>query len=172
MLIGRSNPFFDKYFRYTVSWLLFGVFGPIYLWQWDWLFALFSIIIAFFLTIGADMIFLFIVRQKVKAVVKEAPLVATEAVRLRLERRGYLVLTNRFVLFVPVLGKIKTVYEVNQIVRYKVEHLQLDLTVRFRNHHRFFSFYVISAKKLLPCLREMSGQHKSYKLEKISNLNR
>ncbi|MCD8509443.1 MAG: hypothetical protein LRY73_05875 [Bacillus sp. (in: Bacteria)] len=165
----RAKPVTDKYFRYIVSWLLFGVGGGILFWQYGWTFALFSIFIAFILTFGVDLGARFIVKQKVRAMVKEDPIIITDAVRLRMERRGFLVITERFLLFVPVFRKIKTVIETEQIVRYEMENLQLEITTKFPNQYRTFSFQVLSSKKVLEALQSNLGKPLPYKYEKLEN---
>ncbi|MDQ0257425.1 hypothetical protein J2S74_004883 [Evansella vedderi] len=165
----RSRPITDKYFRYVISWLLFGVAGGLLFWQWGWYFALICILTAFVLTFGVDYLFRFIVKQKVRAMVKEEPVLITDAVRLRLERRGFLVITEKFVLFVPVFRKIKTVIEADQIVRYEVEGLIVEITAKFPNQYRTFSFQVLSPNKVLANLQVMSGESMPYKHEKLEN---
>lgn len=165
----RAKPVTDKYFRYIVSWLLFGVGGGLLFWQYGWSFAFISIFIAFMITFGLDFAARMIVKQKVKAMVKEEPIVITDAVRLRMERRGFLVFTERFVLFVPVFRKIKTIIETEQIVRYELENLQLEITAKFPNQYRTFSFQVLSSEKVLDILQSNLGKPLPYKYEKLEN---
>ncbi|ADU32379.1 hypothetical protein [Evansella cellulosilytica] len=166
-MVGRTRLISDKYFRYIVSWLIFGVLGGTLFWQIGWMYTIASVAIAFMLSFGIDMIARMIVGFKVRSIVNEKPLLTVEAIRLRMEKKGFLVVTNRFILFVPLFRKIKTVIDTNQIVRYEVDRLQVTITARLPNRYRTFSYNVTSTKAILSLLQEMTGESLPYKYEKM-----
>ncbi|MDG5787415.1 hypothetical protein QA612_07900 [Evansella sp. AB-P1] len=168
-MVNRTMPITDKYFRYVVTWVLFGGLGTFLFWQWNWVYASICLVVAFLVTFGVDILFLFIVKQKVKAIVNEKPKLIVDAVRIRMEKRGYLVITNGFVLFVPIFRKIKTVIEADQIVRFEVERVLVEITARFPNQYRTFSYNVLSTKKVSQALQDLTGETFPYKYEKLEN---
>ncbi|WP_078593435.1 hypothetical protein [Evansella clarkii] len=169
-MLQRTRPYHEKYLRYVLSWLIFGFFGLIFLWQWGWIYGLLSLAAAFILSFGLDLVFRFVVRRKVKAMVGEEPKVIVDAIRMRKERKGFLVVTDRFVLFVPLFRKIKTVMEADQIVRTQTDRLLVEITAKFPNRYRTFSYTVLSKKKLMPVLKELTGESLPYKYEKLEKL--
>ncbi|MBU9724278.1 MULTISPECIES: hypothetical protein [Bacillaceae] len=168
-MVKVSRPFTDKYLRYVISWLLFGLFGSLYMWQWSWIYGIASLLVAFCLSFGLDLLYRYIVKSKVRAMVNEEPLVVVDAIRLKRERRGYLVVTDSFVLFVPVFRKIKTVVEIKQIVRIESERLGLEIIAKLPNNYHVFSFALISSKKFLPVLKELTGESLPYKYDRLHN---
>ncbi|MFA9556423.1 hypothetical protein ACERII_03815 [Evansella sp. AB-rgal1] len=171
-MIGPSVPIYEKYFRYVVSWLLFGVAGTLLFWQWGWVYVAICVSAAFMLSFGYDLLARFVVKQKVKAMVGDKPFLIVDAVRMRKERKGYLVFTKRFVLFVPVFQKIKTVIEADQIIRYEADRLYVEIIARFPNRYRTFPFVVLSSAKVLKALHQLTGEKMlPYKYEKLEENN-
>lgn len=166
-MIGRTTLISHKYFRYIACWLLFGVLGIIIFSKWNMIYGLISVCIAFVLTFGIDSLKHFIVRQKVLHLVKEKPLIILDAARGRGEKSGFLVVTESYILFVPLLRKIKTVLDIEKIIRYYTDGEEVQITAKFPNRFRTFSFYVLSTKKLLPILKEYVGESLPYKYDKL-----
>ncbi|MBU9710860.1 hypothetical protein [Evansella tamaricis] len=166
-MLKHGRPFSDKYLWYILNWLLFGLLGSIFLWQWNWAYGVVSVILAFLLTFGVDFLCRYFVKNKVRAMVKEEPIIIVDAIRMQQEKRGYLVLTKNFVLFVPLLRRIKTVIESDQIVRQDSERLVVEITAKFPNKYRVFTFAVLSTKKLLPILKDMTGESLPYKYDRL-----
>ncbi|UCZ53101.1 hypothetical protein LGQ02_20370 [Bacillus shivajii] len=164
-MYGLAGPFTDKYFRYLVSWLLFGLFGTIYLSQWGVIYGLFSLVAALTLSLGIDFIISIIVKWKVKAIVKEEPTLIVDAVRHSLERRGYLVVTKNYCLFVPLFAKVKTILELENVVRYQFDGRMVELIAKFPNRYRTFAFSIISSKKLSDELEKRTEQSVPYQFE-------
>ena len=170
-MIQRSRPFSDKFLRYILSCLIFVSLGLFLLWQGSWWYGTGSIVLAFLLSFGIDILFRFIVRKKVLGIVKEEPHLIIDAIRLKSQKRGYLVVTDRFFLFVPLFRKVKTVVETNQIVRIESERVFLEVTAKFPNQFRTFSYTVLSTKKLLPVLQKLTGESLPYKYDKLEKMS-
>ena len=168
-MVERTSPISDRYFRYIASWSLFGVLGTIVFSQWSLSYVFLSIAIAFLLSFGIDIVTHFIVRQKVQGIVKEKPIFILEAAMARGEKRGYLVVTKNHVLFVPLFKKIKTVLKTESVIRYKLDRQRIEITAKFSNRYRTYSYNVSSTKKLIPITKEYLGKSLPYKYDKLQN---
>ncbi|WP_096185946.1 hypothetical protein [Evansella halocellulosilytica] len=164
---GLAGPFTDKYFRYIVSWLLFGVFGTVFLSQWGVIYSLLSLLTAVILSFGIDLLIAAIVKYKVKAIVKEDTILIVDAVRHSLEKRGYLVVTKNYVLFVPLFTNVKTVIEMKNLVRYQFDGRTVELIAKFPNQYRPFAFSIISSKKLSHELEKRTEESVPYQFDDV-----
>ncbi|WP_096437764.1 hypothetical protein [Alteribacter populi] len=161
------GPFTDKYVRYILCWLLFGLFGFTYLIQFSLLFALASVSIAFFLTVGLDFGFRQIIRQKAFAMVNEEPRATVQAYRQEKDKRGYLVLTDNYLLFVPLFGKIRTVLKGKEIVRKDVNGLTAEFTAKFPNQYQNFTFFILTKQKFVDALEKTTDVSVPYKQDEL-----
>ncbi|WP_026691665.1 hypothetical protein [Alteribacter aurantiacus] len=157
------GPFTDKYVRYTLGWLLFGIFGFTYLLQYSWLLATGSLLLAVMLTFGVDYGCRQVVKMKTNGMLKEDPHCMVDAFRHGKDKRGYLVLTENYLLFVPVLGKVRTVVKATDIVRRDVDGLTAEFTVRTKHQYRSFTFSILTAQKFKTVLEETTSPSLPYK---------
>ncbi|MCR6112425.1 hypothetical protein HXA35_19000 [Bacillus sp. A301a_S52] len=165
-MVGHSSPFAGRYFRYVLSILVFGLLGPVMLWSQGMLPIVTSLLLAVLCTIGYDAFTHVFVRVKSLKIVNEKPLLSVHATKIGPESKGFIVLTDRFVIFVPLWKKIKTVLHTKHIVRHEFEGERLEVTAKFRNKHRTFEFYVSSPERVKLLLEEKSGRSLPYKYDK------
>ncbi|MBB5174150.1 hypothetical protein [Texcoconibacillus texcoconensis] len=162
---GMSGPFADKYIRYILGWLVLGIFGIYYFGQTSMWLGLTSFLGAFIVTFGFDIVFRQIVKRKARKIVKQKPEALVDVLRHGQEKKGYLIFTRDYVLFVPVFGKVKTVIELDQIVRRQFDRSMVEIIARFPNRYRVFSFTVLFKGKLKELIDEKMGKSQSYKYE-------
>ncbi len=165
-MVGYSSPFAGRYLRYVLSMLLFGLLGPVMLWQQGVWPVIVSLLLAALCTLGYDSATHLFVRVKSLKIVNEKPLLSIHAIKIGPESKGFIVLTDRFVIFVPLWKKIKTVLHTDHIVRHEFEGERLEITAKFRNKHRTFEFYVSSPERVKLLLEEKSGRSLPYKYDK------
>lgn len=168
-MVRHANPFAGRHSRYVLSLLLFGLLGPIVLWDVETIYSLFSILLALLFTIGYDALIGQIAKKKAEKIVQEQSNLVVHAVKHGSDRKGFVVITEQFVLFVPKWNKIKTVLDSKQIVRHQFDGQFVELTVRFPNKHRMFQFAVSSPEKVKSMLTEKSGESLPYKYDKMEN---
>jgi len=136
------------------------------MWDWGLLYSILSIFLAVIFTIGYDALIGQLAKKKAEKIVQEKSNLIVHAVKHGSERKGFIVITDRFVLFVPNWNKIKTVLDAERIVRHQFDGQFLELTVRFPNKHRMFQFSVSSPEKVKLMLTEISGESLPYKYDK------
>ncbi|MBM7095504.1 hypothetical protein JSY36_07050 [Bacillus sp. H-16] len=158
-----AGPFTDKYVRYVLSWLLFGLFGFTYLLQFSWSLAFGSVLVGGVLTFGIDYVCRQIVKMKTNSLVDEKPQCMVDAFRHGKDKRGYLVLTENYLLFVPVLGKVRTVFHASQIVRRDVDGLTAEFTAKLRHQYRRFTFSILTKQKFKEAFEEATNPSLPYK---------
>lgn len=169
MMVRHSNPFASRYSRYVLSLLLFGLLGPVIMWDSEILYSILSILLAGIFTIGYDTLIGQLAKKKAEKIVREQSNLIVHAVKHGPDRKGFFVITEKFVLFVPRWNKIKTVLDSGQIVRHQFDGQFVELTVRFPNKHRMFQFSVSSPEKVKSMLTEKSGESLPYKYDKMEN---
>ncbi|WP_416147850.1 hypothetical protein ACM26V_16605 [Salipaludibacillus sp. HK11] len=168
-MVRHSSPFGGRYSRYVLSILLFGLLGPVVLSQWGVLYSFLSVLFAALITIGYDRLIFQIAKQKSTKIVREQCSLIVHAMKPGSERKGFLVITENFVLFAPNWNKIKTILDTEQIVRHEFNGHHVELTVRFPNKHRMFQFYVSSPERTKQMLTEKSGESLPYKYDKMES---
>ncbi|PYZ91624.1 hypothetical protein CR194_18500 [Salipaludibacillus keqinensis] len=166
-MVRHSSPFSGRYSRYVLSILIFAVLTPIIMWESNIMYSVISIVIAALLTVGYDVLTRQIAIRKAEKMVNEQSSLIVHAVKRSSERKGYLVLTDRFVVFVPLWKKIKTVLDTEQVVRHEFDGQLIEITVRFPNKHRTFRFFVSSPEKVKLMLDAKSGESLPYKYDKM-----
>jgi hypothetical protein len=168
-MVRHSSPFSGRYLRYVLSILFFAILAPLILWQWSPLYSVLSLLAAAALTVGYDSVTRQIALNKAEGMVNEKSSLIVHAVKIASDRKGYLVITDNFVLFVPLWKKkIKTVLETSQIVRYEFERQTVEITAKFPNKHRTFQFCISSPERVKQELEEKSGKSLPYKYDKMS----
>ncbi|TMW72095.1 hypothetical protein [Alteribacter natronophilus] len=148
------GPFTGFYVRYVLSWLVFGILGPVIINPYSSLYSLLSIAVAVLITFGIDAAAGVMARKKAELMVKEKAVCMVKAYRHGNGRRGYLVVTDSYMLFVPVFRKIRTVLENRNIVRKDVDGLTAEVTARVRHQYRTFTFSILTRQKLLSALED------------------
>ncbi|WP_280771078.1 hypothetical protein [Salipaludibacillus daqingensis] len=166
-MVRHSSPFAGRYTRYVLSVLLLGLLGPLIMWDSGIGYSLFSIFLAVLFTIGYDALIIKIAEQKAEKMVEEKSSLIVHAVMHGPERKGFIVFTEGFVLFVPTWNKIKTIFDAKRIVRHQFDGQFVELTVRFPNKHRMFQFSVSEPEKVKLMLTEKSGESLPYKYDKM-----
>lgn len=168
-MVRYANPFAGRYFRYVSSILLFAVLGPVLFWQWNQMISIVSILAAVLCTLGYDLLMRETAKRKASGMVNEEAVLTVHAVNAGSERKGFIIITDRFVLFVPRWKKIKTVLDTEQIVRHEFDGQLLEITAKFPNKHRTFRFHVLMPEKIKSVLDEKSGESLPYKYDKIKD---
>jgi hypothetical protein len=146
--------------------LLFGLLGPVMLWPQGVWPVIVSFLLAVFCTVGYDALTRLFARVKSLKIVNEKPLLSVHATKVGSESKGFIVFTNRFVIFVPLWKRIKIVLHTEHIVRHEFEGERLEVTAKFRNKHRTFQFFVSSPERVKLLLEEKSGRSLPYKYDK------
>jgi hypothetical protein len=149
-----NGPFTGFYVRYVLSWLVFGLLVPVVVIEYSAAYALGSVAAALILTFGIDMAAKEIARRKAQSMVNEEVTCIVKGYRHGNGRRGYVVMTDSYFLFVPVFRKIRTVLETDHIVRRQVDGLTAEVTARMRHQYRTFTFSLLSKRKLLANLEQ------------------
>ncbi|WP_147802670.1 hypothetical protein [Alkalicoccus halolimnae] len=141
-MLRYGNPFLGRYLRYVVTLLILGILLPVILFPQQPAAAVVSILAAVLLTAGLDAVIYFAAKNKAAAFTKEDVRVMIPALKTKADWRGYLIMTDSYILFVPIFHKITFVSEWRKVVSYDMEGGYIELLISHAAYKRSVHFIV------------------------------
>lgn len=169
-MIQQGHPFGGRYRRYALAILILILFIPLVTWSISVAISISSIALGLLVTFGFDAGTRLLAKRKVKNLVDEPIELMMPGVKVASGTKGYMTVTKNFLLFVPIMKRVKFVTENKRVVRHTIDGRQLDLTVKFTKKHRSFHYYVSRPFEMQSKLDDLVGPSLPYKYDKRSEL--
>lgn len=141
-MLRYNNPFIGRSLRYVIALMLFGILVPIILAATQPFLALGSILLALLITFGWDTLMFQFSKYKAASITKENIRGMIPAIMMRSEWKGFLVMTDSYILFVPQMREITFVTKWKDVLSFDVEAGYVELLLQQANEKRTVHFIV------------------------------
>lgn len=146
-MLRYNNPFIGRYLRYVVTLLILGILIPVMLAGTYPLWALASIIAALLITFGWDVAMYQLSKHKAGSLTKEKVEVMLPAIKTRADWKGFLVMTDSYILFAPHMHKPTFITEWKNVHSFDVEGGYMEVLFMQAHEKRTVHFIIASPVK-------------------------
>lgn len=154
-MLRYNNPFIGRALRYVVSWLILGLLLPIILFPASPFLAVGSILLALLITFGWDAAMHQFSKYKAASITKEEIQEMLPAIMTRADWKGFVVMTDSYILFAPHMHKVTFITEWEHVHSFDIEGGYVELLFVQGEEKRTVHFIVPSSAKA----REAFSQH-------------
>ncbi|SDO50907.1 hypothetical protein [Alkalicoccus daliensis] len=147
-MLRYNNPFIGRYLRYVVTLLVLGILVPVVLVETQLWWSLISIIVALLITFGWDTAMYQLSKYKAEKLTKEGAQAMLPAIMPRADWKGFLVMTESYILFVPHMHKTTFITEWKDVHSFDVEGGYMELLYKQAFEKRCIHFIIASPAKV------------------------